>query len=115
MKYLKRFNENHLLYKEVSYTEFVHFKQDEKPTYLNSEVNNFIKELVDDPDFDDRSMSFNTETMGIDIFEYTDEWFKVSIIYFGKNMQEYFICDQMEGLKSLLKNKISNDETSKKI
>lgn len=54
-------------------------------------------------------ISFNTPTMGVDIFLSNDEWFKVSILKFStpevKSHQLFYFCDQFEGLKKLLVDK----------
>lgn len=64
---------------------------------------NFIKDTTD-------NISFNAEKIGVDILLYDDEWFGVSIVHFGKGKQEYYMCDQFEGLIKLLKLKLSDEE-----
>ena len=66
--------------------------------------------LLSDCTYYDHYICFNTNEVGIDISVDSDDWFKVSILYFSngseseyKGEQLYYLCDQYEGLLEFFK------------
>ncbi len=136
MRYIKKYNlfsinenmdknSDNEFFRKVDISEF----RKSKPALSKEEsviIFDKLKSIFSDVEFDElesisfRSLnvvkdttdhiSFNAEKIGVDILLYDDEWFGVSIVHFGKGKQEYYMCDQFEGLIKLLKLKLSDEE-----
>lgn len=102
-------NSDNEFFKKVDISEFLK----SKPALSKEEsiiIFDKLKYIFSDVKFDADCISLNSEQIGVDILLYDDEWFGVSIIHFGKGGEEYYICDQFEGLIKLLKLKLSDEE-----
>jgi hypothetical protein len=112
MKYLRLYENHNQYYQKINIDQFrndirrsVCFDHD-SVTNLKNLFNISDKNI----DFDlDCYIMINTKKYGIDIFMLEDEWYKVSLLRFKNSndigYQEFYLCDQWEGLINLLKDK----------
>ena len=111
----KKVNESSEYYKKIDPVniETTYFDKN-----LSIRLQNLLFDITNDFFCDQYEVAFNTDRLGVDIYQCEDEWFVVTIIYFSnhfceadsefRGQQHYYMCDQYEGLLEFLNDKVIN-------